>query len=168
MALKELYRGVMLAPACVAGLFALATPLVAAAPEAPQWRDLNRNNELDRYEDSRLSVEERVDDLMARMTIEEKVGLMVHASLPGHGSAIGVSSTGYDMARVRTMIEGGKVNSFITRIVVKPAEFARQNNMVQKIAEGTRLGIPATISTDPRHHFQATIGASTTGGGFTL
>ncbi|MBU2017818.1 MAG: glycoside hydrolase family 3 protein, partial [Alphaproteobacteria bacterium] len=99
----------MLAPACVAGLFALATPLVAAAPEAPQWRDLNRNNELDRYEDSRLSVEERVDDLMARMTIEEKVGLMVHASLPGHGSAIGVSSTGYDMARVRTMIEGGKV-----------------------------------------------------------
>ena len=28
MALKELYRGVMLAPACVAGLFALATPLV--------------------------------------------------------------------------------------------------------------------------------------------
>ena len=68
MALKELYRGVMLAPACVAGLFALTTPLVAA-PEAPQWRDLNRNNQLDRYEDSRLSVEERVDDLMARMTI---------------------------------------------------------------------------------------------------
>ncbi len=168
MALKERYRGVMLARACVAGLFALATPLVAAAPEAPQWRDLNRNNQLDRYEDSRLSVQERVDDLMARMTIEEKVGLMVHASLPGHGSAIGVSSTGYDMARVRAMIEGGKVNSFITRIVVKPAEFARQNNMVQKIAEGTRLGIPATISTDPRHHFQATIGASTTGGGFTL
>lgn len=168
MALKELYRGVLLAPACVAGLFALATPLVAAGPEAPQWRDLNRNNQLDRYEDSRLSVQERVDDLMARMTIEEKVGLMVHASLPGQGSAIGVSSTGYDMARVRAMIESGKINSFITRIVVKPAEFARQNNMVQKIAEGTRLGIPATISTDPRHHFQATIGASTTGGGFTL
>lgn len=100
MALKERYRGVLLAPACVAGLFALATPLVAAAPDVPQWRDLNRNNQLDRYEDSHLSVQERVDDLMARMTIEEKVGLMVHASLPGHGSAIGVSSTGYDMARV--------------------------------------------------------------------
>ena len=48
MALKERYRGVLLAPACVAGLFALATPLVAAAPDVPQWRDLNRNNQLDR------------------------------------------------------------------------------------------------------------------------
>ncbi|MBR7518581.1 glycoside hydrolase family 3 protein, partial [Mycobacterium tuberculosis] len=39
---------------------------------------------------------------------------------------------------------------------------------VQKLAEASRLGIPATISTDPRHHFQATLGASTTGGGFSL
>ena len=132
------------------------------------WRDLNHNGTLDRYEDARIPVEERVDDLLARMTIEEKVGLMVHGSLPGQGSKIGASTAGYDMARVRAMIENGKINSFITRLVVSPAEFARQNNMVQKFAEGTRLGIPVTISTDPRHHFQATLGASTTGGGFTL
>ncbi|AHE52979.1 glycoside hydrolase family 3 protein [Sphingomonas sanxanigenens] len=157
-----------LGPMAVAGLLASVAPPAGASSEAVQWRDLNRNGLLDRYEDARLSVEERVDDLIARMTIEEKVGLMVHASLRAEGSAIGVSSTGYDMPRVRAMIEDGKINSFITRLVVAPAAFAHQNNMVQKLAEGTRLGIPVTISTDPRHHFQATLGASTTGGSFTL
>ena len=148
----------------VAGLLLSATALDAQ----PQWRDLNHNHMLDPYEDARLPVERRLDDLIARMTIEEKVGLMVHASLPAQGSPIGASSIGYDMPRVRAMIEQGQVNSFITRLVMAPAAFARQNNMIQKIAEGTRLGIPLTVSTDPRHHFQATLGASTTGGGFTL
>ncbi|WP_031295840.1 glycoside hydrolase family 3 protein [Sphingobium ummariense] len=152
----------------VAGLLGSAAPLPGTARESGQWRDLNRNKKLDRYEDPLLSTKERVDDLIARMTIEEKAGLMVHSSLPAEDSEIGASSKGYDMPRVRSLIEEGKINSFITRLVVTPAEFARQNNMVQKIAEGTRLGIPVTISTDPRHHFQATLGASTTGGGFTL
>lgn len=152
----------------VANMLLWSSLAMGAGERGAQWRDLNHNGALDRYEDARLSFEERVEDLLARLTIEEKIGLMVHASLPGQGSAIGASTTGYDMARARSMIEGGKINSFITRLVVSPAEFARQNNMVQRLAEDTRLGIPVTISTDPRHHFQATLGASTTGGGFTL
>src|SRR5690348_10434619 len=54
-------------------------------PEAPvleqdghRFRDLNKNGRLDPYEDSRLPVEERVADLLAQMTVEEKVGLMFH------------------------------------------------------------------------------------------
>lgn len=58
------------------------------------------------------------------------------------------------------------MSSFITRLVMPPLELAAQNNAVQKLAEATRLGIPVTISTDPRHHFHATAGASTNGGGF--
>jgi beta-glucosidase len=43
-----------------------------------QFRDLNKNGKLDKYEDWRLSVEERIADLVGQMTIEEKVGLMFH------------------------------------------------------------------------------------------
>lgn len=145
-----------------------ATPVISGEAKAPAWRDLNHNSVLDPYEDVRLTVDQRVDDLLARMTLEEKVGAMVHASLPAEDSPIGASSKGYDMARVQTMIESGHISSFITRLVMSPRNFADQNNRVQKIAQGTRLGIPVMISTDPRHHFQATLGASTTGGGFTL
>lgn len=38
--------------------------------------DLNRNGELDAYEDSRLAIETRADDLLAQMTLEEKIRLL--------------------------------------------------------------------------------------------
>jgi len=47
------------------------------------FKDLNRNGVLDPYEDWRLPIERRVDDLLARMTMEEKAGLMFHASIQG-------------------------------------------------------------------------------------
>ena len=42
------------------------------------FRDLNKNGRLDPYEDTRLPVAERVEDLLAQMTLEEKAGLMFH------------------------------------------------------------------------------------------
>jgi len=63
-----------------------------------QFRDLNRNGVLDRYEDWRLPVEQRVADLVARMTPEEKVGLMIHSSLSGftgpNGEVLGLPAAG--------------------------------------------------------------------------
>lgn len=47
------------------------------------FKDLNRNGKLDPYEDWRLPVERRVEDLLSRMTLEEKAGLMFHASIQG-------------------------------------------------------------------------------------
>lgn len=47
------------------------------------FRDLNRNAVLDQYEDWRLSVDQRVADLLSKMTVEEKAGLLVHSSLAG-------------------------------------------------------------------------------------
>jgi beta-glucosidase len=152
-----------------AGILIAATPPLSGSEiEAPAWRDLNHDGVLDPYEDVRLPIAERVENLLGQMTLEEKVGSMVHASLPAADSPIGASSQGYDMPRVTAMVKSGHISSFITRLVMPPQELARQNNQVQKIAEGTRLGIPVLVSTDPRHHFQATLGASTTGGGFTL
>src|SRR5436305_8562136 len=45
------------------------------------FKDLNRNGALDPYEDWRLPVEKRVSDLLSRMTLEEKAGLMQITSL---------------------------------------------------------------------------------------
>lgn len=158
-----------LAGLAAAGLWLAAAPALMASDSRPAaWRDLDHDGVLDPYEDARLPIAERVENLLGQMTLEEKVGAMVHASLPAVDSPIGLSSRGYDMSQVTAMISSGHINSFITRLVMSPQEFARQNNAVQKIAENTRLGIPVLISTDPRHHFQATLGASTTGGGFTL
>jgi len=42
-----------------------------------KFKDLNRNNQLDRYEDWRLSAEERSRDLLAKMSVEQKVGFML-------------------------------------------------------------------------------------------
>src|SRR5512132_3029215 len=40
------------------------------------FKDLNRNGVLDPYEDWRLPVAKRVADLLSRMSLEEKAGLM--------------------------------------------------------------------------------------------
>jgi beta-glucosidase len=139
---------------------------MATARSPVGYRDLNHNGRLDRYEDRRQPVAVRMEDLLARMTPEEKIGSLLHGSLRAADSEIGRSSKGYDLAAARQAIGARHVTSFITRLTVDPAELARQNNAIQRLAEGTRLGIPVTISTDPRHHFHGVLGASSTGGGF--
>jgi len=136
-----------------------------------RFRDLDRNGRLDPYEDWRLSPERRADDLVGRMTLREKAGSMMHGSLPGldpgPGAATGASTDGYDLPAVERLVAGDAVTSFITRLAVPPVRLAEQNNAVQAIAERGRLGIPLTVSTDPRHHFQFVPGASVVAGGFT-
>lgn len=46
-----------------------------------QFKDLNKNGELDPYEDWRLSIDERIDNLVGQMTLEEKVALMFHPNI---------------------------------------------------------------------------------------
>ena len=46
-----------------------------------QFRDLNKNGELDPYEDWRLPDSARIADLLSKMTLEEKVGLMFHPNI---------------------------------------------------------------------------------------
>ena len=132
-----------------------------------RFRDLDRNGKVDPYEDWRLTPAARARDLVARMTLEEKAGAMMHGTARS-GGPMGVAGVGagYDSAANRRLIADVKVNSMITRLGGAPAMLAAQSNVLQEIAEGTRLGIPVTISTDPRHHFQYTIGASVTAGRF--
>lgn len=46
-----------------------------------QFKDLNNNDTLDAYEDWRLPAEERAKDLLSKMTINEKVGMMLIADM---------------------------------------------------------------------------------------
>ena len=53
-----------------------------------QFKDLNKNGQLDPYEDWRLPMEERIADLVGQMTLEEKVGLMFHPNIAVDESGI--------------------------------------------------------------------------------
>jgi len=164
------------------GVSPQARPAGGAPPSQPQlgtrgvpiiqrdglrFKDLNRSGAVDSYEDWRLTPEARARDLVGRMTLEEKAGTMMHGTARGVGpmAMAGVGTT-YDTAANRALIDGAKVTSMITRLGGEPAALAAQNNALQEIAERTRLGIPVTISTDPRHHFQYVLGASVTEGQF--
>ena len=164
------------------GVSPQARPAGGAPPSQPQlgtrgvpiiqrdglrFKDLNRSGAVDSYEDWRLTPEVRARDLVGRMTLEEKAGTMMHGTARGVGpmAMAGVGTT-YDTAANRALIDGAKVTSMITRLGGEPAALAAQNNALQEIAERTRLGIPVTVSTDPRHHFQSVLGASITEGQF--
>src|SRR5471030_2344482 len=94
---------------------------------------------------------------------------MVHGTLPSSGpmAPLGLGKE-HDLAKVRQFIHEGRVNSFITRLNGTAELFAKQNNEVQAIAESSRWGIPVTISSDPRHHFEEVLGAAMQGRAFSV
>ena len=117
------------------------------------FRDLNKNNKLDRYEDYRLDTAQRVEDLISQMTLEEKVGTLFHPP---------VTINPDWMFRLYSLfVDGGKlteseiINQHINHFNLygnpKPERLAKTLNSLQKIASRSRLGIPVTISSDPIH-----------------
>ncbi|MFC3157283.1 beta-glucosidase [Chryseobacterium arachidis] len=47
------------------------------------FKDLNKNGKLDVWEDTRLSVDKRIDAIIKQMTNEEKVNLLIGTGMPG-------------------------------------------------------------------------------------
>jgi beta-glucosidase len=139
--------------------------------EGIKFRDLNKNGRLDVYEDNRQSIDDRVDDLISQMTIEEKAGSMfinmIGMTNKGNLLELPIISSNplfFLLSMVfpssSEMIIKKHMNSF-NIIDSYPANIlARYNNNIQKIAERTRLGIPITIASDPRHGSDNNIGAS--------
>ncbi len=130
-----------------------------------RFRDLNRNGKLDPYEDWRLTPEARARDLVARMTLEEKAGALMHGTSRTR-EALGVES--FDTAANRALIDSAHVTAMITRLHGDAATLAAQDNTLQEIAERGRLGIPLLISTDPRNHVQNTRGLTSGGAVFSV
>ncbi len=126
------------------------------------FRDLNKNGKLDVYEDRRAGVDERVADLLRQMSLEEKAGSMyiTMIGIAPDGSPVDrpfLSTDPIDLMAMTMLPQSSemlidkKMNSF-NIIHSRDAEtLARFNNSIQEIAERTRLGIPVTIASDPRH-----------------
>ena len=145
------------------------------------FKDLNGNNTLDAYEDWRLSPEDRSKDVVSRLSLEEKVGMML----------ISTTRMENDMAFQRVKsdmpIASGfneedlvmEINMFTRKPLPYPIMFAagtgkavkefherhfiiRANpsvkilaewvNNLQALCENDGLGIPATITSNPRNH----------------
>jgi beta-glucosidase len=130
-----------------------------------RFKDANGSGQLDPYEDWRRPVEARVRDLVGRLTLEEKAGLMLIDTLnAGCGGALTPAATAF--------VETQKMSRFVLRNVVKaegdvcdaaappafrgvavsPRQMAEFTNAVQALAESQRLGIPVVFKDNARNH----------------
>lgn len=145
-------------------LDARAVKLIEA--EDYEFKDLNKNNKLDPYEDWRLSAQKRAEDLAGRMSLEQIVGLMLyssHQSIPaasdgfGGGTYNGKPHNKSDAApsaltdQQETFVREDNLRHVLITSVQSPSVAAKWNNNIQMLAEGMGLGIPVNIASDPRH-----------------
>lgn len=144
--------------------------LVACDIESPKehFRDLNKNGRLDVYEDSSQAVDQRITDLLEQMSIAEKAGLMFiyRTTVNSDGSLEYISDAGPERMHAVGNIDRRKLNHFnIGDIPDDLIVLAGWQNALQEYAEKyTRLGIPITIASDPRHHFSTNIYAFSSNG----
>ena len=113
------------------------------------FKDLNRNGELDPYENWRRPAYERAVDLASRLTIEEIAGLMLYSA---HQA---VPSDQLTDAQKKFLSEDN-LRAVLVTTVESPEVAARWNNNVQAFVEALGKGIPANNSSDPRNETSAT------------
>lgn len=116
------------------------------------YRDLNNNGRLDVYEDPGQPIEARVEDLLNQMTLAEKAGCMFHHMIfAGEGGTLLEGRSPWGGPFSTQAIFDHHVNHEGLSNMLTPDEMITWHNALQLKAEETRLGIPMTISTDPRH-----------------
>ena len=95
------------------------------------WIDFNKNGVMDPYENPNLPIEERVEDLLSRMTLEEKIAqLQSGTTIPEHGI--------------------GNL-THVTRQLPPKEGAIRANELQTQAIEKTRLGIPVIIHDECLH-----------------
>lgn len=125
------------------------------------FRDLNHNGVLDPYEDVTLSPQQRTEDLLGRLSLAEKVGLMFQTVIEtGPGGAVLETPGQISKSPTSTVVLDKAMNHFNVHGLEGPLEAARWNNAIQRLAEQGPHGIPVTVSTDPRHAFVQNSGVS--------
>jgi beta-glucosidase len=145
------------------------------------FKDLNKNGELDFYEDWRLPIADRISDLISQMTLEEKVGFLLISTtrMEGDMAFQGGTSTGKigsgfneeDLVQPTNMftrkpldipiltasgttkgVKERHLRHFILRANTSTEIMAEWSNNLQALCEDTRLGIPAIVASNPRNH----------------
>ncbi|SDL14031.1 glycoside hydrolase family 3 protein [Tessaracoccus oleiagri] len=125
------------------------------------FRDLNHNGRLDPFEDPRLSVAERVDDLLPRLSVEELVGLMFHTVIEAGDDGQLLDGPGrIAKSGSRDVVVGKRMNHFNVHALTSARQAASWANRLQELACETPHSIPVTISTDPRHAAAENAGTS--------
>ncbi|WP_335456964.1 glycoside hydrolase family 3 protein [Neobacillus niacini] len=146
-----------------------------------EYKDLNNNGKLDKYENWELPVNARVKDLVKQMTLEEKAGMMLISShYMGNSRScpdtVGSLTCEQDTETTinRWSVPGQQFYEFNPPIVEASAatkgiqernlryliirdnpsakDLATWINELQEIAEDTRLGIPVVMTSNPRNH----------------
>ncbi|MBQ9215735.1 MAG: glycoside hydrolase family 3 protein [Prevotella sp.] len=113
------------------------------------FKDLNRNDSLDAYEDWRLSAQERAADLASQLSNEEIAGLMLYSSHQAVPSP--------DLSdEQKKFLSNDHLRAVLITTVESPKVAAQWNNNMQAFVEGLDHGIPANTSSDPRHEAKAT------------
>ncbi|MCI9844722.1 glycoside hydrolase family 3 protein [Flavobacterium pectinovorum] len=131
-----------------------------------KFKDLNKNGKLDKYEDWRLSADERAKDLASKMSVEQIAGLMLysrHQALPAGVSGYNAgtyngkifpesNAKASDLTdQQKAFLKEDNLRHVLITKVQSPEVAALWNNQMQAFVEGIGLGIPSNTSTDPRH-----------------
>jgi beta-glucosidase len=120
------------------------------------------------YEDPTRPVEERVEDLLGRMTVEEKAGQLFHTIITPHADG-SVTKSPQSLVPERPpheRITRQMLSHFSVMQVPSARELAAWHNRLQQLAASTRLGIPVTLGSDPRHGYVHNPAASWRSDGF--
>ena len=111
------------------------------------FKDLNRNDSLDAYEDWRLPAKKRAADLASKLSLEEIAGLMLYSS---HQTIPSKELT----ADQKKFLKDDHLRAILITRVESPIVAAQWNNQLQYFVESLDHGIPANTSSDPRHETQ--------------
>lgn len=123
------------------------------------FKDMNKNGELDPYEDWRLPYEERAMDLVSKMTIEQMSGLRINGAIGGLETDIPAMNDMDGNPIYPQIVEGG-----VRYYIMYPVAFGAPLNTVpacanalQATAESTELGIPMMLNCDPTTTMTGTV-----------
>lgn len=108
------------------------------------FRDLNANGRLDTYEDWRRPIEERVEDLLSQMTLEEKIAQMMHPTFIPRPD-------GSPPPFMQKWCRDLQIGFVLVRDLPDARAAAECMNQLQEWCEQSRLGIPIVVSMDSIH-----------------
>jgi beta-glucosidase len=126
----------------------IQSPVLAAAAETPLrrpeiyhsgWTDFNKNGIKDPYEDPAVPAETRVQDLLARMSLAEKIGQLGQQRMDERSAQTDAG-----------LLAAGGLGSYLG---AAPGP-GRRNSLQRAAVEDSRLGIPLIFGFDTIHGFR--------------
>jgi len=146
--MNQLLNLITISVLCVT--FAVEVPTRASADEQPA----KRTDQPAAYLDAKLPIEQRIEDLLGRMTLEEKLGQLM---MDGGGPSLADRTENLtndtdikilaqkDARGLLAEFQQGRVGSTLQVLTLKEA------NAIQRIARQSRLSIPVLITNDAIH-----------------